>query len=292
MKRHFGNICLLTAGAVCFALSLTLFLDPASIVTGGVSGIAILVSHMVPIGVGALFLLLNIPPLAVGIYAFGKRFMAYTLYATLLSSLLAELAAFFTAPLLPLTDDPVLSSLFGGALCGAGLGLIFRAGGTTGGTDIGVKLLRLKFPLVKEGRFFFVIDFSVVLASAIVFRSFESALYSTLALIACSVSVDTVLYGKPEERLLFIVSRSPKTLAERLMKDCGVGVTLLAAEGGYLGKENTILFCAVRAKSYSEVAEVVAEEDPFAFTVVTTAKEIYGEGFRHYPTRQKKKWGA
>ncbi|MBQ7364829.1 MAG: YitT family protein [Clostridia bacterium] len=296
MKRNLQALLLLTVGSVLFSLSLIVFLDPAKLVTGGVSGIAILLSHLLPLGVGGIFLILNIPPLIVGVSVFGKRFMLATLYATLLSSFVSELFAIVFHSVLPLSEDKILSALFGGILCGVGLGLVFRAGGTTGGTDIAVRLLRLKFPHIKEGIFFFVIDFAVVAASAMVFRSFESALYSTLALIACSLSVDAILYGRMEARLLFIVSSVPEVLAERLMRECGVGVTFLHAEGGYRGEKNAVILCAVRTKLYPKVADVVAKTDPCAFTVVTTAKAIYGEGFERYPAdppkregRQKKK---
>lgn len=281
----------LSLGALFFALSLVLFLTPASLVTGGVSGIAILLEQFLPLGVGGIFLLLNIPILLVGIWVFGKKFMVSTLYATLLSSALTEVLALVALPYLPLTSDPILAALFGGILCGAGLGLVLRGGGTTGGTDIGVRLLRLCFPHLREGLLFFLIDASVVTASAFVFRSFESALYSTLALIACSKAVDAILYGNMEERLVIIISKMPEALGNKLMQDCGVGVTYLEGIGGYFGEHRRVILCALRAKQYPKIAATVSDTDPYAFTVVTTAKEIYGEGFLRYPEkiRQKKK---
>lgn len=288
MKRNLIHFIMLTAGSLLFSLSLVAFLDPASIVTGGISGVAILASHLLPLGVGGWFLILNLPILAVGVAVFGKRFMLYTLYATLSSSLFSELLARWLLPLIPLTGDSVLSALFGGTICGVGLGLVMRAGGTTGGTDIAVRLLRTKFPHIKEGLFFFVMDMAVVLASAIVFRSVESALYSTLALGACSFAVDLVLYGRMEARLCFIISQKPVLLAECLTKECGVGVTVVSAEGGYRGEERTLLVCAIRAKRYPAVARTVARVDPAAFTVVTSAKEVYGEGFLRYPATKEK----
>ena len=285
MKKTLIATSYMTAGALIFALSLTLLLDPAKIVTGGVSGIAILLSHLFDVGVGTLFLLINIPILAIGVIILGKRFMVATLYATLLSSLFTELLAYLAVPYLPLTDDPILASLFGGMLCGIGLGLVFRGGGTTGGTDIGVRLLRLKFPHIREGLFFFVIDVTVVLASAIVFRSFESALYSTLALIVCSKAVDMVLYGTMEERLVFIISKTPDKLGDRLMNELAVGITFLNGISGYFKEDRKIILCAVRAKLYPKLADIVSDTDPYAFTIVTTAKEIFGEGFMRYPEK-------
>ncbi len=185
--------CLILCGSLFFAVSLALFLTPASIVTGGVSGVAIILDHYLPIGVGALFFLLNLPLLLVGLIKFGRHFMLFTLLATLLSSLFTDILEFAFAKQLPLTSDLFSAALVGGALCGLGLGLVFRADATTGGTDIGVRLLRLSFPNLKPGILFFLIDFTVVVASAIVFRHFSLLLYSTLALLSTSLVLECVL---------------------------------------------------------------------------------------------------
>ena len=291
VKKGWASFFYLTLGSLIFSLSLALFLNPASIVTGGVSGIAILLAHYIPLGVGLLFLLVNIPMLSVGVWVFGSRFMVTTLYATLLSSLLTELFALLLAPLLPLTENGILAAFFGGLLCGIGLGLVFRGGGTTGGTDIGVRLLKRKWQHIREGAFFFIIDSLVVAASALVFRSFEASLYSTFALIVCSKAVDTVLYGNMEKRLVLIVSEKPEEIGERLMWELEVGITYLNGLGGYYRKERRIILCAVKARLYPKLWQTVAETDPTAFTIVTTAKEVFGEGFSRYHEhiRQKNK---
>lgn len=286
MKKTLRAIGELTVGSFLFALSLTLFLDPASIVTGGVSGIAIVLARLVPLGVGLLFFLLNLPILLIGLRAFGMRFMLATLYATILSSLFTELQAYLLAPFLPITENLILAALFGGLICGVGLGLVLRGGGTTGGTDIGVRLLRLKFPHIREGLFFFIIDCSIVAISAVVFRSFESALYSTIALIVCSKAVDGVLYGKMEEKLLIVISEKPEEMGERLMNDCEVGITYLSGQGGYYKEKRRIILCAVKAKLYPRLTDLISEIDPAAFMIVSSAKEIFGEGFSRYPDKQ------
>ena len=187
---------LILVGSLFFSASLSFFLNPASIVTGGVSGVAILLAKFVPLGIGTLFLFLNIPILIAGFCKFGKNFMLGTLYATLLSSLFTELFDLAFAPLLPLTNDLFFSAVFGGLLCGVGLGFVFLADATTGGTDIGVRLLQLRFPKLRPGILFFIIDFSVVLASAFVFSTFDAALYSTVALVTTSLALECVLYTR------------------------------------------------------------------------------------------------
>lgn len=267
-------------GSILFAASLSFFLSPALIVAGGVSGIAILLAEFVPLGIGALFLLLNLPILLAGLIKFGKRFMISTLIATLLSSLFTEIFDAVLLRHLPLTDDILLSALFGGVLCGAGLGLVFRAGATTGGTDIGVRLLRLAFPHFKPGILFFLIDSIIVLASAFVFQSPEAALYSTLTLLATSAVMDLVLYGRDRAKLLFVISKQHRAIARRLLRETEVGVTYVDVEGAYTEKEKTMLLVAVKNRLYPKVREVIADTDPAAFTIVAGANEIYGEGFK------------
>jgi len=275
----------LTVGSFLFALSLTLFLDPASIVTGGVSGIAIILARLVPLSVGFLFFILNLPILLVGLFVFGIRFMLATLYATALSSLFTELQAYLLAPFLPITENLILASLFGGLFCGAGLGLVLRGGGTTGGTDIGVRLLRLKFPHIREGLFFFIIDCTIVLASAAVFRSLESALYSTVALIVCSKALDGILYGKMEEKLMIIITGNPEQLGEHLMTEFEAGITYLSGMGGWYKEKKRIILCAVKAKLYPKISERISELDPESFMIVCSAKEVFGEGFSRHPRK-------
>ncbi len=185
----------LSVGSLCFALSLSLFLEPASLVTGGISGVAVLLSLFLPLDAGLLFLLLNLPILMIGIICFGKRFMLRTLYATLVSSLIASLVSHLAAPILPLAESTLAAALFGGILMGMGLGLVFKGGGTTGGTDIGVKLLKLRFAKIREGVFFFAIDSFVIALSAIAKHSLFAVFVSALSLALCSITIDLVLYG-------------------------------------------------------------------------------------------------
>lgn len=280
IKRILGNAALLVAGSLIFALSLSLFLSPAGIVTGGVSGLSILLADFLPLGTGTLFLLLNLPILLAGLWKFGRRFMLSTLAATLLSSLFTDLLSLLVAPLLPLTNDPLLVAIFGGMACGAGLGLVFRADATTGGTDILVRLLRLKLPHFKPGALFFAIDSLIVLASAIVSRSIETGLYSTIALLLTSFVMDFVLYGRDRAKLLFIVSDRPAVIASRLLSELEVGVTYIDAAGAYTKSEKTMLFCAVKNRLFPRLRKIVAETDENAFLVVGNANEIFGEGFK------------
>lgn len=271
---------LILTGSFVFALSLSLLLSPAGIVTGGVSGVAILLDRLLPLGTGTLFLILNIPIILTGLFKFGKYFMISTVAATLLSSLFTDLLSLFAASFLPLTDDLLLVAIFGGASCGVGLGLVFRAGATTGGTDILVRLLRTRFRSFKPGALLFAIDFLIVLASAFAARNVEAAMYSAVALLLSSFMLDLALYGRDRAKLLYIVSDRHAEIARRLLEELDVGVTRIPASGAYTNASKTMLFCAVKNRVFPRLRDIVAEIDDRAFLVVGSANEIFGEGFK------------
>ena len=174
---------LITVGTVIYGIGVSLFLDPNNLAPGGVTGIAMILNRLTGLPTGTGILLINIPILAAGLWKFGLRFLVSTLYATFLSSVFTNFFARFGA----LTMDPVLASLAGGAVCAAGLALVFRAGATTGGTDIIVKFLRQKYRHLKTGRLFFILDVLIVLASLLVFDDINTILYAMLAVVVISI---------------------------------------------------------------------------------------------------------
>lgn len=274
---------LLTLGSVIYAVAMSCFLDPNRLVPGGVSGIAVIINHTVGwIGTGTVIILLNVPLLVAGLIKFGRRFMLSTVYATLLSSLMIELFNNVGTKILPLTDDLLLASVAGGALLALGLGLVFRGGGTTGGSDIVTKFLRLRYKHVKTGSIFLVVDSVVVVVSAIVFRDIEVALYAALSLVVSAAVLDRVLYGTDEAKLVYIISDKSDEIAERLMRTLDVGATYLEGQGAYTGNDKRVLMCAVHKRVFPRMREVVIEIDDMAFMIVSSAQEIFGEGFKNH----------
>lgn len=274
---------LLTLGSVIYAAAMSCFLDPNRLVPGGVSGIAVIINHTVGwIGTGTVIILLNVPLLIAGLIKFGRRFMLSTVYATLLSSLMIELFNNVGTKILPLTDDLLLASVAGGALLALGLGLVFRGGGTTGGSDIVTKFLRLRYKHVKTGSIFLVVDSVVVVVSAIVFRDIEVALYAALSLVVSAAVLDRVLYGTDEAKLVYIISDKSDEIAERLMRTLDVGATYLEGQGAYTGNDKRVLMCAVHKRVFPRMREVVIEIDDMAFMIVSSAQEIFGEGFKNH----------
>ncbi len=268
----------MTVGTVLYSAAISLFLDPNNLAPGGVSGISIILNRVTGIETGTLFFCINIPILMIGAWKFGMKFIVSTVYCTGLSSFFINLLSSYE----PVTREPMLAAFVGAVLVAVGLGIIFRAGATSGGTDIIIKLLRLKFPYLKTGFLFLTIDSMVVAASALIFKNVESALYAAIAVLVTSYVMDMVLYGRDEAKMLFIISSKPKQIADRLLLELNIGVTYLNGVGGYSGQEKKIILCIMRKPISHKAEEIVKQEDPTSFMIVSSATEIYGEGYKSY----------
>ena len=223
MKRRVMDYMQITLAALLYSVAVSLFLDPNALAPGGVTGIAIILNRLTGLETGTLVLVINIPIIAVGTWKFGLRFILSTMYCTVLTSGFINLLAPFGAA----TSDPFLAALVGGALMAVGIGLVFKAGATTGGTDIIIKLLRLKFPYLKTGRLFLITDALIVTASALVFRNLDVALYAGLVVFINSVLLDVVLYGRDGAKLIFIISDRHEAITRRLLEELDIGVTYI-----------------------------------------------------------------
>lgn len=272
------NLLVVAAAAVIYAVGLSLFLDPNELAPGGITGISVILSRLVNVETGTLYFLLNVPIILLGIWKFGLRFIAKTAYAIVLVSAFTNLFSSYGA----LTSDPLIAAIAGGILIAAGVGLIFKAGATTGGTDIIIKILRLKYRHLKTGFLFLCTDIIIVTISALVFRDLEIAFYALLSVIVSGKALDYVLYGGDEAKMLFIITAEPKKIGERLMQELDVGVTYLHGEGGWTGNDKKVVFTMVPNRLGAEVQDIVKQEDPAAFLVVTSANEIYGEGYKDF----------
>ena len=272
------NYLQITVGAVFYAVGVSLFLDPNSLAPGGVTGVSMILNRITHIETGTWILLINIPILLIGLWKFGFQFLISTIYSTAMLSVFTNMLSRFG----PVTHDKILACVVGGTVMAIGIGLIFRAKSTTGGTDIIVKLLRLKFPHMKTGGLFLSIDAVIVACSAFVFKDIEIALYAGICIFLMSQVLDFMLYGKDEAKLIYIISDHHEKIASRLLEEVDVGVTFVEGSGGYSGKDKRVIMCAVKKPMAPKTEEVVREEDPQAFMIVTSATEIYGEGYKSY----------
>lgn len=276
-KQRVTDYLVITLAAFLYSAAVSLFLDPNSLAPGGVTGIAIILNRLTGLETGTWVLVINIPILAVGTWKFGWRFILSTMYCTALTSAFINLLA----PLGAATRDPFLAALVGAALMATGLGLVFKSGATTGGTDIIVKLLRLKFPHLKTGSLFLILDAVIVTLSAFVFRDVDVALYAGLVVVINSVLLDVVLYGRDGAKLIFIISDKYEAITKRILEELDIGVTHIQGSGAYSGKNKKVIMCVVKKRLSPKAEAIVREEDPGAFLIITSATEIFGEGYKN-----------
>ncbi len=279
MKKHLNPVLKyggILAASLLYAAAIALFLDPNQLAPGGVSGIAIIVNHLLPIPTGTLILMMNVPLLLLGMWKLGFQFVLSTLVAVISSSVFTNLLA----PYGPLTTDPLLAACAGGGLLAVGMGLLFKLGATSGGTDILIRVIKLKYKHLKTGSLFLITDCCVIAASALVFCNVDLALYAAIATILSSFCLDLVLYGRDEAKLVYLITDHEKAIANRLLEELEIGVTYLQGQGAYTRDNKKVILCAMQKRLLPRVQEIAMEEDPCAFLIVTSASEIFGEGFK------------
>lgn len=276
LKRRGIDYLWITVAAAIYSVSVSLFLDPNSLAPGGVTGIAIILNRITGLETGTWMFAVNIPILVMGMWKFGWRFILSTLYCTLLMSGFTN----FLAPLGALTRDPLLAALAGGSLMAVSLGMVFKAGATSGGTDIIIKLLRLRLPHLKTGLLFLLTDAVIVTASAFVFKDIDTALYAGLVVFINSVLLDVVLYGRDGAKMFFIISDQHQEIGRRLLEELDISATYISGQGAYSGMNKNVILCVVKKTLSPKLEEIVRQEDPKAFTIITSATEIYGEGYK------------
>lgn len=275
-KRRVLDYLMITVASFIYAVAVSLFLDPNFLAPGGVTGIAIILNRLSGLETGTWVLLINIPIIILGMWKFGLHFILSTLYCTAATSFFINLLAAFGVA----TEDRFLAALVGGALMAVGIGLVFKAGATTGGTDIIVKLLRLRFPHLKTGSLFLITDAIIVTVSAFVFKDLDVALYAGVVVFVNSTLLDVVLYGRDGAKLIFIISDAHASITKRLLEELDIGVTYISGTGAYSGREKSVIMCVMKKQISAQVEVIVREEDPDAFMIVTSATEIFGEGYK------------
>lgn len=274
------KLIIITLASVTYGIGISSFLDKNNLVPGGVSGLAIIINRISGIETGTIIFFINIPILIIGIWKFGFKFILSTLYAIVVSSAVINIFTFLP----PATDDILLAALAGGAMVSLSLAAIFKAGATTGGMDIIVRLIKLKYKHLKTGGIFLMADTTIVGISILVFGNVDIALYSVITVITCSILMDMALYGKDEAKLLYIILKQEKEtiLVERLLKELEVGVTYLKGYGAYRKAEKKVIMCAIRKNQLPKAKEIVKEIDDSSFMIITSANEIIGEGYKSH----------
>ena len=261
-------------GCLIGALAYPWFLVPNHIAPGGLTGLATVFNYLFGWPVGTTSLLMNIPLFLIGFKAMGGGFAIRSLAATLLFSLFIDLL-----PLGCLTQDPMLASVFGGALLGVGLGLIQRAGATTGGTDMAARMVHKHLPYLSVGMILFAID-GIVVVLAGIYIHIEHALYAFISIYVSSMLINLVIDGPTTEKACYVITSAYEQVKTEVMAELNRGVTLLSAKGGFSGEERPILLCVVSAQEVARLKMIVRRTDDKAFVFISDAHEVLGEGFR------------
>lgn len=272
----FGKILL---GSAIFALGFDLFLGPNDLNAGGVSGIAMVLVHLLGFGsVGVVTLLINLPLFVVGGLKIGKRFFLGSLVGMVSSSLLLD--AFATVP--AISVEPLVAGLYGGILCGLGLGMVFATGASTGGSDIVVRLLKMKYRNVPIGTISMIFDLTVATLTGFVYWDITKALYSGIAIYFTGKIIDAVVYRFDYSKVVLIISDQYEEITGFIMKKLDRGATYLEGVGSYSGAPKKVIMTVVKPSQISDLKEAVMAIDPKAFLVVQDAHQVLGEGFAHY----------
>lgn len=262
-----------------FALSFDWFFAPNQIGVGGLTGLGQVINVLIPVApVGVIVAVLNVPLFLLGWYYIGGHLLISSLFSMLVSSLAIDgIALLYTFQ--PM--DTMLACLVGGAMMGAGLGMVFSQGATTGGTDVIARLLMLKMPWLPMGKLVLIPDFSVLVLVAVVFGSVNAALYGAVALFVSTKVIDKMLYGLDESKVAYIVSDCWRKTADAILER-DRGVTILTAQGAYTGDEKHVLLTAFKQREIVEMKRIVHDSDPNAFLIVCDAHDVLGEGFAEY----------
>lgn len=289
-KTGIVDLLYFVVGSIVYSLSMNVFILPHKLVPGGVSGITSILQNTLGWDAGIMYFVLNVPLFAAAFFTVGFKFVSKTFVAMTLTSVFTELTAklFPRLQYMPGNSDPaigLIAAICAGALSGLGLAIVFLRGATTGGSEIGAKLLRKKFPGIPFGRLIMGIDVFVVIAGYIVFKvnnepmAENAAIFSLIVIFMTTKVIDAVLDGNSVARVALIVSGSTVRIKQALMEELDRGVTVLRGSGGYTNNTMNVIMCALRRQQVQECRKIVKECDENAFVIILHATEVLGQGF-------------
>ncbi|GBG57911.1 membrane protein [Sporomusaceae bacterium FL31] len=271
LRQYLG----IALGSVVTAVGLNMFLIPNKVAAGGVSGLATVLHYVVGYPVGATMLALNIPLFLLSLKVLGTRFGINTLYGAAILSIAID----GTAPFTPvLTQDLLLSSLYGGVLSGIGMGLVFRFRGTTAGTDLAAAIIN-KLVGISVGQALLFVDFFVILSAGIAFKSPELSLYALISLFVTTQLIDLIQEGPSSAKAFIVMTVMPDRVAQAILAEMERGVTYLQGRGAYTGEVRETLLCVVSTSEVTALKDLIYHIDKSAFVIVADVHEVLGEGF-------------
>ncbi|MGD9065300.1 MAG: YitT family protein [Desulfobacterales bacterium] len=278
----------LSLGAVIVAMGFSLFQVPFNLAAGGITGVAIIVRSFIELPTGALYLILNLPLMIIGYRYLGRwQFLIRTILSVLVFSATTDFLSYVMPKVLvhfPMTSNMLLSSIYAGLVTGIGSGLIYRAGGTIGGTSVITRIIqrRTGIPL---SQLYLIVDGTIIILAVFTF-GWEIALHAILVLMVAGMASDFALEGPSVVRTASIITDQPRELAEALMGRLHRGVSIWEITGGYTGQKRSMVFCTVNRAQISELKQIVSDVNPDAFVVIGNAQQALGVGFKHVKRRK------
>ena len=277
--KKFGWIPITILGSALFALGFDLFLLPHGLNAGGISGLAMVLQHLMPVvSVGLIQIILNLPLFLLGGLKIGKKFFVGSLLGMAASSLFIDLFAVIPVP----ETEPLLALLYGSLLCGVGIGAVFACGTSTGGSDILVRLLKLRFRNVPVGQIGMCIDLAVAVLTGVVFGDVTKSLYTGVTVFLTCKIMDAVIYRFDYSKVALIVTAQYEAVAKAIGEKLSRGTTYLYGEGAYSGKQTKVVLAAIKRQQLAELKELVTDIDPDAFIILQEAHQVLGDGFTRY----------
>ena len=269
----------IVVGAALYALGFDLFLVPNGINGGGITGLSMIFVNLTNVGtIGLLTAILNLPLFILAGLKIGRKFFVGSLLGMAVSSGLIDLFELISPP----ATEPLVGALYGGAVCGFGLGLVFAAGGSTGGSDIIVRFFKRKWPNANIGTIAMCFDFLVAALTGLVFRDITLTLYSGIVIFITGFVIDAVVYRFDYSKVALIISKEYDKIAAAVCDELGHGVTYLQGEGYYTGNDTKVVLTAVKRQQLAELKQLVMGIDPNAFVIVQEAHQVLGDGFSRY----------
>ena len=266
-------------GTSIFALGFDLFLAPNELTAGGLSGLAMILVYVLRFGtVGTITALINLPLFIIGGKKIGKKFFVGSLIGMLSLSAAIDAFAVLTTP----SVEPLIAALYGGVLCGIGAGIVFMTGASTGGSDIVVRLLKMRYQHIPIGTITICFDAVVAILTGLVFRDVTRALYSGIAIFVTGTVLDAVVYRFDYSKVALIISKQHEEIARAVGEKLQRGATFLHGQGVYSGNETKVVLTAVKRQQIAELKALVVEIDPDAFIIVQEAHQVLGDGFARY----------
>ena len=275
----FKSYAFILIGTVLMSAGYVYFINPHQIVPGGVYGITIILHHKFGLPLGLTALAFNIPLTIAGYRVLGPRFGIKTVIGFVLAAVLIEVLNYYSEGKPLVEDDVLLSCVFGGLLIGAGVGLMFKAKASVGGSDV-LTLILGKLTKMPYGQLVMIIDSSIVLLGLLVFQDWKIPLYSWVVIFILSKVMDTILQGWSHDKTLFIVSEKHEDIKEKIIYGLNRGGTLLNGQGMYKGVDKKVIFTVVNRRELAILEEYISQIDPDAFMSVVEANEILGKGFK------------